>query len=85
MIDRNKSGRNQQAIIDKRETFIFTEDQLVSTLERTIELYLIYSIASSEKPATDAAIIAVLQGLNADQQLADLLERYPLENEPAKG
>lgn len=50
----------------------FTEDQLVSMLEGAIELYLQYRIASSEEPAIDAAIAEVLQGLDADQQLADL-------------
>ncbi len=54
------------------ENFTFTEDQLVSMLEGAIELYLQYRIASSEKPATDAAIAEVLQGLTADKQLADL-------------
>lgn len=64
--------RDQQAIIDERETFIFTEDQLVSMLQGAIELYLQYRIASSEEPAKDMAILEVLQGLTADKQLADL-------------
>lgn len=54
------------------ENFTFTEDQLISVLEGAIGLYLEYRIASSEKPATDAAIVEVLQGLTADKQLADL-------------
>ncbi len=52
--------------------FTFTEDQLVSMLERAIEFYLQYRIASSEEPAKGAAIAASLLDLVADQQLADL-------------
>lgn len=58
--------------MENDKKFIFTETQLVSMLHGTIELYTQYRIASSEEPARDAAIIEVLQGLEADKQLAEL-------------
>lgn len=54
------------------ETFTFTEAQLTAMLHGTIELYTQYRTASSEEPARDAAIVEVLQGLDADKQLAEL-------------
>ncbi len=70
--------KDVQAVIDEKankECFKFTEDQLVSMLHGTIELYTQYRLASSEEPARNAAIIEVLQGLEADKQLAGLRMR----------
>ena len=62
----------KQAIIDDRKTFIFTEDQLLSMLQGTIELYKLYRVASSEEPSKDMAIAGVFLDLEAEQRLADL-------------
>jgi hypothetical protein len=57
---------------ETEQQFKFTKNQLVSMLHGTIELYRQYRIASGMAASEEAAIIEVLQGLEADKQLAGL-------------